>query len=258
MSSPRLTRSTSDLASSLHQSTNNPQKLSLSDLDRGVSSLYSSTSSSFRTEWSSMSDPGSPLSSPSITRKVRPHPLDEHVLKLSRQMELQFPKIIEEPPLMRSEQGKPEMQAENQALLSIWPRIASTMRRPLQFQTADQIRTWFDDPTQSVIINGITELQLSQLNLTVLPPEIAEFTQLTHLNLEHNNLSVLPKEFGHLAQLTILNLGHNKFRDFPKEIEKLIQLEELDFCGNQLSTLTKTFGSSLPHLGLLNLSNNKD
>ena len=58
-----------------------------------------------------------------------------------------------------------------------------------------------------ISINGrkfnkdIKKLNLSYTNLTQLPVEIGQLTQLTKLNLYNNNLTQLPVEIGQLTQL---------------------------------------------------------
>jgi hypothetical protein len=52
----------------------------------------------------------------------------------------------------------------------------------------------------------IKELDLSYNQLTQLPSEIGQLTQLTRLYLSGNQLTQLPNEIGHLTRLTYLNL----------------------------------------------------
>ncbi|MEW6403588.1 MAG: leucine-rich repeat domain-containing protein [Chloroflexota bacterium] len=74
---------------------------------------------------------------------------------------------------------------------------------------------------------GATELDLSQLELTILPVEVWECTQITSLDLHGNNLTILPPEIGQLTRLTKLNLSGNQLASLPKEIGLLINLREL-------------------------------
>ena len=54
------------------------------------------------------------------------------------------------------------------------------------------------------------ELDLSGMNLTELPPEIATLTNLTTLYLSDNNLTALPEAIATLTNLTTLNLSGNR------------------------------------------------
>ena len=53
--------------------------------------------------------------------------------------------------------------------------------------------------------NGGTVLDLGDLGLTLLPPEIGQLTALTQLSLFSNQLSSLPPEIGQLTALTQLD-----------------------------------------------------
>ncbi|MHC5825101.1 MAG: leucine-rich repeat domain-containing protein, partial [Nostoc sp.] len=55
----------------------------------------------------------------------------------------------------------------------------------------------------------VTELNLSGEDLTTLPPEIVQLTNLQTLNLSSNQLSSLPPEIVQLTNLQSLNLSIN-------------------------------------------------
>lgn len=65
---------------------------------------------------------------------------------------------------------------------------------------------------------GATTLDLSNLGLTELPPEIGNLTQLTILHAMDNALSSLPAEIGNLKNLCVLELGNNQLTDLPYEL----------------------------------------
>ena len=136
MSSSPLTLPESNVTSSLKQFPNDLLDQSLSDLDRGVSALYVSASSSFLSGSSNMSHSGSLSDSQSLRRKVHHYPVD-NALELISQMEMEFPKTLEKLPRTRAEpqvlQHRLAMIEEDLALLSIWPKIAKLMRdHPLE------------------------------------------------------------------------------------------------------------------------------
>ena len=118
--------------------------------------------------------------------------------------------------------------------------------------------------TQSkmIKINGksvdkdIKELYLHNNELTQLPREIGQLTQLTHLYLSYNQLTELPREIGNLTQLTNLDLSNNKLTQLPNEIGNLTQLTQLYLYNNQLTQLPSEIGQ-LTQLTKLSLSNNK-
>ena len=113
-----------------------------------------------------------------------------------------------------------------------------------------------------ISINGkmvnkdIKHLDLSYNNLTQLPVEICQLTQLTKLNLYNNNITHLPVEIGQLTQLTTLLLCNNKLTQLPVEIGQLTQLTTLDLSTNNLTNLPAEIGQ-LTQLTTLNLYCNK-
>ncbi len=103
--------------------------------------------------------------------------------------------------------------------------------------------------------NG-TNLDLSELGLNSLPPEISQLTALTMLNLFSNQLCTLPPEIGQLTSLTELNLSINQLSNLPAEIGQLSALTELDLSNNQLSNLPAEIGR-LSVLRKLNVEDNE-
>ena len=77
---------------------------------------------------------------------------------------------------------------------------------------------------------GATRLDLHIMQLTNLPPEIGNLSNLRTLNLHENQLSSLPPEIGKLSNLESLYLGKNQLSSLPSEIGKLSNLQDLQ-CG---------------------------
>ena len=90
--------------------------------------------------------------------------------------------------------------------------------------------------------NGNTVLDLRDLGLTLLPPQIGRLKSLRVLVLSGNQLSTLPQEIGQLTALTELALDNNQFGTPPLEIGQLTALTQLDLSSNQLSTLPPEIG----------------
>ena len=131
---------------------------------------------------------------------------------------------------------------------------------------------------------GATSLDLSGKQLSQLPPEIGQLTNLQSLNLSDNQLSEsllirekelfdrieqatweeilyddwkqLPPEIGQLLNLQSLNLSSNQLSELPPEIGQLAKLQSLDFSFNHLSELPSEIGQ-LANLQSLNLSSNQ-
>ncbi len=108
-------------------------------------------------------------------------------------------------------------------------------------------RVTYDDRNYLIIMN------LSELNLSHLPSEVSQLTNLQELNLENNQLSHLPPEIVQLNNLQKLSLDSNQLSQLPPEISQLSNLQELSLNHNQLSQLPPEIGrlSNLQTLSLL-------
>ncbi|MEO1165060.1 MAG: leucine-rich repeat domain-containing protein, partial [Chloroflexota bacterium] len=65
--------------------------------------------------------------------------------------------------------------------------------------------------------SSVTELRLNNLQLTQVPPEIGNLTNLTELYLHSNDLTSLPPEIGNLTNLVSLSLYSNELTSLPPE-----------------------------------------
>jgi internalin A len=104
--------------------------------------------------------------------------------------------------------------------------------------------------------SGETRLDLSNLGLSALPPEIGQLTALTELYLWNNQLSTLPPEIGQLTALRELALHNNQLSTLPPEIGQLTALTGLFLFNNRLTTLPPEI-CQLTSLTELNLSSNQ-
>ncbi len=80
-------------------------------------------------------------------------------------------------------------------------------------------------------------LNLCELKLTQLPPELWQFTSLQQLDLRQNQLSSLPAQLGQLTNLQKLWLHDNLLSSLPAALFQLTNLQSLDLCQNQFSSL---------------------
>ena len=83
----------------------------------------------------------------------------------------------------------------------------------------------------------VTKLDLSDNQLTSLPPEIAELKNLTNLHIGANQLTSLPPKIAELENLIYLNIGANQLTSLPPEIAELKNLTYLNITRNQLTSL---------------------
>jgi tRNA A-37 threonylcarbamoyl transferase component Bud32 len=92
-------------------------------------------------------------------------------------------------------------------------------------------------------LNGITRLQLSE-GLTEFPLEILELADsLEILDLSSNQLSDLPEELSQLTNLRIIFASNNLFTHLPDVLGTLPKLEMVGFKTNQIKTVNE---QSLP------------
>jgi internalin A len=99
-------------------------------------------------------------------------------------------------------------------------------------------------------------LDLSTMELAVIPAELGQLTDLQSLNLRNNWLKSLPAELGQLTNLQTLNLGSNRLTSLPSELGHLANLQKLDLYGNRLTSLPAEVGQ-LTNLRELDLYGNR-
>ncbi|MHA2294569.1 MAG: leucine-rich repeat domain-containing protein [Candidatus Hodarchaeales archaeon] len=99
-------------------------------------------------------------------------------------------------------------------------------------------------------------LDLSKIQLSHLPEEIANFTELEELVLDDNLLEELPAAIGQLKKLKKLSIEKNKLKSLPDSIGDVNSLESLVLYYNELTTLPETI-SNLSSLSVLSLTGNK-
>jgi hypothetical protein len=104
--------------------------------------------------------------------------------------------------------------------------------------------------------SGATELDLSVLGLTTLPPEIGNLSSLRTLSINSNQLTDLPPEIGRLNRLEQLYLFNNHLISLPPEIGSLSHLEMLYLSRNQLNSLPAEIGN-LGKMQILSLTENQ-
>jgi leucine-rich repeat protein SHOC2 len=95
-----------------------------------------------------------------------------------------------------------------------------------------------------------SHLYLSRNNLTSIPPDIGNLTQLTYIELSGNKLTSLPASIGNLNNLSHLDLQGNQLSFLPSSIDNLTNLTHLYLGGNLFDSLPDAIGemSKLTHL----------
>jgi internalin A len=86
--------------------------------------------------------------------------------------------------------------------------------------------------------SGQTSLNLSWEQITELPVEIGQLTNLTSLDLSDNQLTALPESIGQLTKLKTLNLGKNPLSELPPEVVEKGGLAIRDYYRQRLEEKT--------------------
>lgn len=102
---------------------------------------------------------------------------------------------------------------------------------------------------------GITELDLTGCNLSVLPTELLENLQWTVLDLGFNQFSIWPSPIHQLKLLMVLYISGNQLTEIDETIGEMTQLKELYINGNSLISIPEQV-SKLTNLEKLDLANN--
>jgi hypothetical protein len=99
---------------------------------------------------------------------------------------------------------------------------------------------------------GSTHLDLSDLALREVPPEVWQQTHVTRLQLNDNRLTELPPEISNLTQLERLQVWNNRLERLPAEMGTLSHLVWLDVSRNRLTELPPELGRcrALTHVWL--------
>jgi small GTP-binding protein len=97
-------------------------------------------------------------------------------------------------------------------------------------------------PPEIVQLTNLQSLNIFRNQISSLPPEIVQLTNLQFLNISFNQISSLPREIGQLTNLQSLNISRNQISSLPREIGQLTNLQSLYISGNQFSSLPREIG----------------
>ena len=145
------------------------------------------------------------------------------------------------------------------------------------FWFLNNLTKWIKNGCDKTIGNMVISLDISNNQLTKIPPEVNNLINLRYFNCSNNKISILsicnlinlkticcennkikiiPKEIKTIINLTFLNCSQNELTILPLEIGNLINLEQFWCCNNNLTTLPLEIGN-LINLKDFYCSNNK-
>ncbi|XP_031795862.1 leucine-rich repeat and death domain-containing protein 1 isoform X2 [Sarcophilus harrisii] len=93
------------------------------------------------------------------------------------------------------------------------------------------------------------------LQLTQVPDELSNLTQLEILDISHNTIKELPKNIGELKNLVTFKANNNLIGLLPLSFESLNKLQHLNMSGNRLTTLPNSL-NNLSSLREINFDEN--
>ena len=111
--------------------------------------------------------------------------------------------------------------------------------------------------SQVLKLDKLQNLNLANNQITELPVNIDKLKELTSLNLANNSIASLRKSIGELESLTSLSLADNSIASLPKAVGDLRGLVELDLSGNEIEGYIPSLIGNLTRLTRLDLSGNE-
>lgn len=118
-------------------------------------------------------------------------------------------------------------------------------------------RNYFTDfPLAVCRLGSLERLDISNVGLTSLPPEIGDLTNLKFLVLSNNKLKSIPAEYGDLVNLEAIYLDHNELTSLPTEISRLQNTVHVSLENNALKSLPEEI-TQLRNVENVNLSYNQ-
>jgi hypothetical protein len=160
--------------------------------------------------------------------------------------------------VQRKEEGEEELISTHAVLDNIfYPRV-DKLRLHAATGITDSIEFGTDVAKKMIekcLINKEHTLDLSGVNLRILPKEMMQCKHVRMLNLSNNDISILPSWFGDVFQFVeSLDLSHNKLFELPQSFEEMDRLKSLDLSYNKFEYFPQII--AYMNIEVLNISHN--
>ena len=140
-------------------------------------------------------------------------------------------------------------------LINTWQGITVSSNRITGLNLSSHALT-SPAPAELAELAALTDLNLSDNQLTHLSPRVLTLDKLQNLNLANNQIESLPANINKLKELTSLNLANNRIASLPASIGEMDSLTSLNLANNGISSLSSSIGD-LRGLVELDLSGNE-
>jgi len=106
-------------------------------------------------------------------------------------------------------------------------------------------------PTEFKWLNNLKDLQIHDNQLVALPEFIGDMSNLISLDIHNNLLTSLPNSVANLQNLTFLNVAYNKLNVLPENLCGLAELEFINLECNDLDSTSEDVASCFEDLDVL-------
>lgn len=112
-------------------------------------------------------------------------------------------------------------------------------------------------PTEIAQCRKLRSLNLSQNALSTLPPQIGMLTELQELFVDYNQIAILPQEIGNLGKIRLLSLNNNRLTNISRGLRQLIKIEHLDLSNNRLFQIPAYLDDNFAKIQSLRITHNQ-
>lgn len=107
-------------------------------------------------------------------------------------------------------------------------------------------------PSKPRLLNRITKVRLTNCNISVMPENLPQYTEIESIELIDNFITIIPDEFFiGFTKLRLLDLSSNKMQDFHCVLPDSLQI--LDISYNGISDVSSIWKQTLPSLRIIKL-----